>query len=96
MRCIRSYGIYNPQEAMSSLNPRTAEVVRSISWREICLSENLSVIRGQFIKIFETLEKREKRNILIPERVRLEIEEINGGCARELMKLHGEKMSMFK
>lgn len=78
MKCIRNYGIYNPEEALASMSKRTAEVVRRISWREICQSENLSVVRGQFVKIFEILEKRERKNMLIPERMRREIEGIRG------------------
>jgi hypothetical protein len=74
MRCIRNYGIYNPEEALSNMSRRTAEVVKRIGWREICQSESLSVIRGQFIKIYESLEKRERKSMILPESIRKEIE----------------------
>lgn len=78
MRGIRNHGIYDPEGALSSMSQRTGEVVRRIGWREICRSENLSVIRGQFIKIYETLESRERKGMLLTEGIRREIALIGG------------------
>ena len=64
------------------MSRRTAEVVKRISWREICQSENLSVIRGQFIKIYESLEKRERKSMKLPEGIRREIEGIGQASIR--------------
>lgn len=44
---------------MVNLSEFTRKVVNQIGYREICLSENLEIIRAQFRKAYETLEKRE-------------------------------------
>jgi hypothetical protein len=38
-----------------------------MGWREICHSENLDVVRGQFIKLFETQRKREQQLKVLPQ-----------------------------
>jgi len=50
-RAVRTYGYYRETEALASLTPRVAKVVRQISWREICLNEEPGVVRGQFLKM---------------------------------------------
>ncbi len=49
---VGSYGI--PRFSHQSIT----QAVNSIGWREICLSEDISIIRGQFRKIYETCSTR--------------------------------------
>lgn len=87
MRAIRNYGVYSPEEALSSMSKRTAQVVKRIGWREICHCENLSVIRGQFIKIYEALDMRERKDMMLSKDLKKEIEEVS----RAYPELPGEK-----
>lgn len=61
LRAIRQYGFYNQQEALESLDPMTRGVVERMGFRELCMSENPGVDRGQFRKIYETVAMREKK-----------------------------------
>jgi hypothetical protein len=42
-------------------HPAIAATVKAIGWVEICNSENLSVLRGQFARLYETCKGRVER-----------------------------------
>lgn len=65
-KAIKNYGLYRPDEAFTSMSSRTRKVVENIGWQNICMSENLDVLRGQFRMMYETMETREKQDKLIP------------------------------
>ncbi|RDV83896.1 hypothetical protein [Ammonifex thiophilus] len=50
---VRRYGTFRWEEAVKSLPPDVAEVVRQIGWVEICTSDKPDVIRSQFFRIWE-------------------------------------------
>lgn len=75
-RAISIYGFYRPEEALASMSPITARVVRFMNWQELCLSENQGVTRGQFIKMFESVSKRESQDKLLPPAIKQQIAEI--------------------
>ena len=65
---IRRYGSYNEQKAMESLKGATKRVVESIGFRTLCLSENEMADRAHFLKVYDTVEKREREDaLLLPE-----------------------------
>lgn len=66
-KAMRHHGYYGEREALESMSPLTAEVVRYFGWREICLSEAGGVVRGQFLKMYEQVFQREVRSALLPE-----------------------------
>ena len=66
VRALNHYGYYRPEEALASMSPRTAKIVRLMGWQNICMSEDLAVIRGQFIKMYEIYTQREKQEALLP------------------------------
>jgi hypothetical protein len=70
------YGYYAQAEGMASLSPETARAVRAIGFAKMCLSENLSVERGQFIRIYEQFEAERHGQELLPDKVRLQIEAV--------------------
>jgi hypothetical protein len=76
-RAIRLYGYYNEAEALKSMSPQTAKVVKYIGWREICLSEEPGVVRGQFLKMYEQLQERERKEALLPPDLKNEIQQIS-------------------
>jgi len=55
---IGSYGQPNFKD------PLTAKVVACIGWRNLCLSENIAIERAHFLKIYETLAKRNRIDAL--------------------------------
>ncbi|CDG37231.1 hypothetical protein CTHBC1_2648 [Acetivibrio thermocellus BC1] len=65
-KAIRWYGYYREAEALASMSPRTAKVVRYIGWREICLSEEPGVVRGQFMRMYTQVAEREQKEQLLP------------------------------
>lgn len=60
LNAIRKYGMYNIGDAMASLDPMTRTAVERVGFREICMSENISVERANFRMVYENLVEREK------------------------------------
>lgn len=73
IRAVHNYGYYRPIEAMASLSPIAAQVVKYMGWQEICMSEEPSVIRGQFLKMYQQVQEREKKDAILPEKLKSEI-----------------------
>lgn len=73
-KAIKNYGLYRPDEAFASMSPMTQKTVENIGWQNICMSENLDVLRGQFRMMYETMETREKQDKLIPADMKVLIE----------------------
>lgn len=59
IRAISNFGSYRQTEALASLSPLARKTVENMGWKEICLSEEPDVIRGQFRKAYEAIEQRE-------------------------------------
>ncbi len=78
VQAIRRYGYYRAEEALASMSPETARVVRSIGWQEICMSEEPGVIRGQFLKMYQQVAEREQKEKLLPQGLREDIQRIAG------------------
>jgi len=73
---IRNYGYYREGEALASMSPTTAQVVRYMGWREICMSEDIGVIRGQFLRMYEQIATREQEKQLLPPSMQAEIKKL--------------------
>ena len=76
MKAIKTYGIYRPEEAFQNLSPRTAKVAQYMGWQEICMSENMGVLRGQFMRIFDSMAVREDADKLLPATMQAQIRQI--------------------
>ena len=70
---IRKFGYYRESEALESMTPITAHVVRAMSWRDLCLSENQMADRAHFIKMFDTFKEREQKQALLPEGIKQQL-----------------------
>lgn len=57
-RCGGVYGVPKIDDEL------IMEAIKGIGWRDLCNSQNIDVIRGQFRKIYEELVKRKKSEIL--------------------------------
>jgi hypothetical protein len=72
MQAVRRHGYYHEAEALADLSPEVREVVEMITWREINLSENLDVLRGQFLRMYENVRGRREREAVMPPDLRLD------------------------
>jgi hypothetical protein len=70
LRAVRNHGYYGEAEAMKELPPDVAQVVRWMGWREICHSDTPDVVRAQFMRMYETQEKRTRELAGLPPGVR--------------------------
>ena len=86
MKAIRFYGYYRQEEALASMSPRTTKVVRYMGWQEICTSERPDVVRGQFMKMYETVANREKQERLLPASLRAEIKELVDSMSMKMLE----------
>ena len=66
-KAIAACGWPEPGKAYDMMSPITQQVVKQIGWHEICMCEEPGVVRGQFMKIFNTTQERDKQNRLLPE-----------------------------
>ena len=57
---IRRHGLYGQRQAMESLDELTRRAVQAVGWRELCLSDNVSVERANFRSIYQDMVTREK------------------------------------
>lgn len=60
IKAIRRYGSYNEAEALESLDDVTRQAVLRLGFRNLCMSENISVERANFRMIYEQLVQRHK------------------------------------
>lgn len=79
VQAIRKFGYYRPEEALDSMSPRVAKVVKMLGWQEICISEQPGVIRGQFLKMYDAYSAREKQEALLPSDLKEQIQLIGNG-----------------
>lgn len=73
---IRKYGMYQPEEALESMDELTAQAVRRLGFKELCTSENTIADRARFKDIYEQLAKRQKEDALLPPSIKKAISEI--------------------
>jgi hypothetical protein len=78
VRAISLYGTYRQEEAKQTLSPKVLQVIRYMGWQAICHTENIDVVRGQFVKIYNSVTQRERQLNLVPKELMLQINNING------------------
>lgn len=76
LKAIRKYGSYNIKGAMESFDPITKKCVERLGFKNICMSENLSVERANFRMMYETYAERKKMDAQIPANLMNRIAEI--------------------
>jgi len=69
-RAIQYFGHYNEQRAIDSMPEDVAQVVGWMGWRELCHSDNIDVVRAQFMRMYETQGTRREQEALMPAEVR--------------------------
>lgn len=76
LKAIRQYGSYRVQEAMETFDPITAQCVKRLGFKNICMSENISTDRANFRMIYEQLTERKQKEAQLPENLKMLISEI--------------------
>lgn len=83
MDAINKFGSYRAREAMEWLSPEVSAMVKRFGFVDICRSEQIDVIRGQFIKLWESQSKREKEMSALPAPIR---ELVSGIAERKMIR----------
>lgn len=78
-RAIRLYGYYRPEEAFGSMSEIVRDVVKAIGWSEICLSENIELVREQFIRLYVIAKQRKEQEMLMPSALKRRIARLAKG-----------------
>lgn len=84
---IRKFGYYREGEAMASLRGPVKEVVKSIGFQTLCMSDNEMADRAHFLKVYETIARRERDDALLLPGMRQALNQLQDG--RRLL-LEGE------
>ena len=66
IKAIRLYGSYREKDGLQSLPSSVRQTVSNFGWRELCLSENIDVARGEFLKMYDSFRKRETKMTALP------------------------------
>jgi hypothetical protein len=66
MGAVRRFGYYAEVEGLASLSPETRQVAELIGWRDINLCEEVDVLRGQFLRMYQQVEQRAQREAFLP------------------------------
>lgn len=74
---ISKYGYYRSEEALDTLPEMTRTIVKRLGYRNICLSENLSIERANFRDIYTREKEKQRRNNILSNDLKIEIEQLN-------------------
>lgn len=66
VKAARDFGARREKEAMLSLPLHVRQVIKHFGWHEFCLSENLDVIRGEFLKMYASYSMRRQQQLALP------------------------------
>ena len=65
MQAVRRFGYYNAEEAVASLDPYTADIVRKMGgFQSICISEDGDWTRKNFVRLFDELSGSRREALL--------------------------------
>lgn len=78
LKCIRKYGYMRETEALREMDDMTRTCVERLGWRELCMSENISIERANFRMMYEQMEARKKDTLYLPEGLLAKIATLSG------------------
>ena len=84
LSAIRKFGSYRETAALETMDDITKTCVKRLGWRELCMSENISVDRANFRRIYESLANRAKKEILLPVSLNDKIKLLNQNTVKQL------------
>lgn len=65
LKAVHKFGSYKEQEALDSLKPYTAYITRHIGYKNICMAEDQTWNKKEFIGEYEAMKDKEIENIQI-------------------------------
>lgn len=71
MNAIHRWGYMRESEALASLNPITAKVVKCLGYQALCASDNPEGDRIAFREVHTRYTEREKQNLQLPDRLKV-------------------------
>lgn len=77
-KAIREYGSYNEIKAMDSFMGITRKVVEAIGFKTLCISENEMADRAHFLKVYDNLAERERKDSLMLQSTKESMKRIQG------------------
>ena len=69
-RAIAKYGYNRREAAQRSMPPEVWQLVERMGYRDLCMSENIGVMRSNFLRMWEAFEKRQNEDALLPPALR--------------------------
>ena len=66
MEAVRRFYVPKGPEALASMRPSVARVAQMIGWRQIYLDDNVPALRAHFMRMFEQVQERERREAQLP------------------------------
>jgi len=66
IKACRLFGARREKEGLLSLPGHVREVVKHFGWNELCLTENLDVARGEFLKMYASFTIRRQQQKALP------------------------------
>jgi len=83
-KAIRYNGTYGEEKAYESMSPTTAQVVKNMGYKELCLSENQMADRAHFMKMYEVYKDRQQKQAQLPEGLKEDINQLTGDLTKML------------
>lgn len=76
LRKVGKFGMYREKEAYEEMDELTVKAVKSIGWKQLCLSDNADVVRGQFRNAYEQGKARKIETEMLPSSLKESIEKL--------------------
>ena len=76
MSAMSRHGSWNHLAALDSMSQHTRRTVIAFGWDRLCQAENIDVVRGQFLKMYDSLTTRDMEDALLPENFRILLQEV--------------------
>lgn len=70
LKAIQKGGIYRPEKAKEIAGPEVWALMERMGYRDLCMTESVDVLRGQFTRLWDARQKRQMENALLPPSVR--------------------------
>lgn len=99
-RAIRNFGSYREAEAIEWIAEQdevAGEIARRLGFKELCLSENVEVIRGQFRRAYEAYSENMRYKEMLPQSTKEKQYAINENRNIDnIVNVLGQKLSLEK
>lgn len=78
---IRYHGSYGEKKAFESMSPVTAEVIKNMGYKDLCMSQNQMADRAHFMKMYDSYSERKQKTAQLPPTIQKQLSETIGAKA---------------